>query len=125
MDQRRGRYSLAWRRSLRRRWCAADLAGLCTRPSIQRVGRHPARAYAWSRAVSMVSSATPAIWGCSSARWDGRLAFRSGVGVLLTALLLPPLVARIRAEETLLRAHFGREYEAYCSRTSRLIPGLY
>ncbi len=59
----------------------------------------------------------------SSLGWA--LAFRSGVGVLLTALLLPPLVARIRAEETLLRAHFGREYEAYCSRTSRLIPGLY
>src|SRR5262249_27078699 len=30
------------------------------------------------------------------------LAFRSGVGVLLTALLIPPLVARIRAEERLL-----------------------
>jgi protein-S-isoprenylcysteine O-methyltransferase Ste14 len=52
-------------------------------------------------------------------------AFRSGVGVLLTALLIPPLLARIRAEETLLRTQFGGEYEAYCSRTSRLIPGLY
>src|SRR5512132_4725248 len=31
------------------------------------------------------------------------LAFRSGVGVLLTALLIPPLLARIHAEETLLR----------------------
>jgi protein-S-isoprenylcysteine O-methyltransferase Ste14 len=53
------------------------------------------------------------------------LAFRSGVGVLLTALLIPPLLARIRAEETLLRKQFGGEYDAYCSRTSRLIPGLY
>jgi protein-S-isoprenylcysteine O-methyltransferase Ste14 len=53
------------------------------------------------------------------------LAFRSGVGLLLTALLLPPLLARIRAEETLLRSQFGGEYEAYCARTSRLIPGLY
>jgi len=53
------------------------------------------------------------------------LAFRSGVGVLLTALLLPPLVARMRAEERLLRTQFGHEYDAYCSRTSRLIPGLY
>jgi protein-S-isoprenylcysteine O-methyltransferase Ste14 len=53
------------------------------------------------------------------------LAFRSWVGVLLAALLIPPLVARIRAEERLLRAHFGTEYEAYCSRTSRLVPGLY
>ena len=53
------------------------------------------------------------------------LAFRSGVGVLLTALLIPPLRARIRAEETLLRTQFGSEYDAYCSRTWRLIPGLF
>jgi protein-S-isoprenylcysteine O-methyltransferase Ste14 len=53
------------------------------------------------------------------------LAFRSGVGVLLTALLLPPLVARIRAEERLLRSQFGDAYEAYCARTSRLVPGVY
>ncbi len=53
------------------------------------------------------------------------LAFRSGVGVLLTALIVVPLVARIRAEERLLRARFGDDYEAYCARTSRLIPGLY
>jgi protein-S-isoprenylcysteine O-methyltransferase Ste14 len=53
------------------------------------------------------------------------LAFRSAVGVLLTALILPPLVARIRAEERLLRARFGLEYDAYCSRTARLLPGLY
>jgi protein-S-isoprenylcysteine O-methyltransferase Ste14 len=53
------------------------------------------------------------------------LAFRSGVGVLLTALTVPPLVARIRAEERLLRTQFGAEYDAYRSRTWRLIPGLY
>ena len=53
------------------------------------------------------------------------LAFRSGVGVLLTALLIPPLLARIRAEERLLRTQFGGEYDVYCSRTPRLIPGLY
>jgi len=53
------------------------------------------------------------------------LAFRSGVGVLLTALLVPPLLARIRAEEALLRAQFGGEYDAYRARTSRLIPGVY
>ena len=59
----------------------------------------------------------------SSLGWG--LAFRSGVGVLLTALLVPPLLARIYAEERLLRSHFGEEYDAYCRRTSRLIPGLY
>jgi protein-S-isoprenylcysteine O-methyltransferase Ste14 len=53
------------------------------------------------------------------------LAFRAGVGVLLTALMVPPLLARIHAEERLLRTQFGAEYEAYCARTSRLIPGLY
>jgi len=53
------------------------------------------------------------------------LAFRSAVGVLLTALIIPPLLARIHAEETLLRTQFGDEYDAYRARTSRLLPGLY
>jgi protein-S-isoprenylcysteine O-methyltransferase Ste14 len=53
------------------------------------------------------------------------LAFRSGVGVLLTALTMLPLLARIRAEERLLRTQFGDEYDAYSARTSRLVPGLY
>lgn len=53
------------------------------------------------------------------------LAFRSGVGLLLAALTLIPLIARIHSEEALLRAQFGSEYEAYCSRSWRLIPGVY
>ena len=53
------------------------------------------------------------------------LAFRSGVGVLLTGLLIPPLLARISAEERLLRSQFGGEYDTYCARTWRLIPWLY
>ncbi|HEV3186013.1 MAG TPA: isoprenylcysteine carboxylmethyltransferase family protein [Xanthobacteraceae bacterium] len=53
------------------------------------------------------------------------LAFRSGVGVLLTALTLVPLVARIRAEEVLLASQFGGAYDAYRGRTARLIPGVY
>jgi protein-S-isoprenylcysteine O-methyltransferase Ste14 len=53
------------------------------------------------------------------------LAFRSWVGVLLAALLIPPLLARIRAEERLLGSEFGSEYDAYRARTSRLIPWLY
>jgi len=53
------------------------------------------------------------------------LAFRSAIGVGLVALLLPPLLARITAEERLLRDNFGAEYEAYRARTARLIPGLY
>jgi protein-S-isoprenylcysteine O-methyltransferase Ste14 len=53
------------------------------------------------------------------------LVFRSGVGLLLAALTVIPLIARIHAEEALLRAQFGSEYEAYCSRSWRLIPGVY
>ena len=53
------------------------------------------------------------------------LAFRSGVGLLLTALTIPPLVARIRAEERLLHSQFGGAYDAYRARTARLIPGIY
>ena len=53
------------------------------------------------------------------------LAFRAVAGVVLTLLLIPPLVARMRAEETLLQSQFGAEYDAYRARTWRLIPGLY
>jgi len=59
----------------------------------------------------------------SSLGWA--LAFRSVIGVLLTALMLLPLIARIRAEEAMLSRHFGDEYAAYRARTSRLIPGIY
>jgi protein-S-isoprenylcysteine O-methyltransferase Ste14 len=45
--------------------------------------------------------------------------------VLLAALTLVPLVARIRSEETLLLSQFGREYEDYRARTWRLLPGVY
>jgi protein-S-isoprenylcysteine O-methyltransferase Ste14 len=53
------------------------------------------------------------------------LAFRSGVGVLLTMLLIPILLSRISAEENLLHAQFGDDYNTYRSHTSRLIPGIY
>src|SRR5258708_5122953 len=53
------------------------------------------------------------------------LAFRSGIGLLLTALTLVPLVARMQAEERLLQSQFGDEYDAYRARTWRLVPGLY
>jgi protein-S-isoprenylcysteine O-methyltransferase Ste14 len=53
------------------------------------------------------------------------LAFRSVAGVILTALLIPPLLARMSSEEQLLSAQFGAEYDAYRARTARLIPGIY
>ncbi len=87
----------------------------------------------------MVGFSTTAYLGLSILGWGGFAAFFSrprialtiilfalaGVGVLLAALLIPPLLARIQAEERLLRAQFGAQYDAYCARTSRLIPGLY
>jgi protein-S-isoprenylcysteine O-methyltransferase Ste14 len=53
------------------------------------------------------------------------LAFNSWVGALLAALHVPPVLARIHAEERLLQSQFGDEYVAYRARTSRLIPGIY
>lgn len=53
------------------------------------------------------------------------LSFRSLVGVLLAALMIPPLIARMRSEEALLSSQFGEAYEVYRARTWRLIPGLY
>jgi len=53
------------------------------------------------------------------------LAFHSGGGVLLMVLIIAPLLARIGSEENLLHTQFGNEYDAYCGRTPRLIPGLY
>ncbi|MBV9700580.1 MAG: isoprenylcysteine carboxylmethyltransferase family protein [Candidatus Eremiobacteraeota bacterium] len=53
------------------------------------------------------------------------LAFRSGLGLVLTAIMVFVILARIRSEERLLLSHFGAEYEAYRARTSRLIPGIY
>jgi protein-S-isoprenylcysteine O-methyltransferase Ste14 len=53
------------------------------------------------------------------------LVFRSGAGLLLTALLVPPLLARISSEERLLEQEFGAEYDEFRARTSRLIPWVY
>ncbi|CAG9168017.1 methyltransferase family protein [Cupriavidus pinatubonensis] len=53
------------------------------------------------------------------------LGFRSGAGIILTLLMIPPLVARIHAEEALLRSQFGAEYEAYRAKTWKMLPGVY
>jgi len=53
------------------------------------------------------------------------LVFRSLVGVLLMLLTIPLIIARINAEEALLRSQFGAAYDAYRARTARLIPGVY
>ncbi len=53
------------------------------------------------------------------------LAFRAGVGVVIAALMLPVVIARIESEERLLNETFGAEYESYRARTWRLIPYVY
>jgi protein-S-isoprenylcysteine O-methyltransferase Ste14 len=53
------------------------------------------------------------------------LAFRAVVGVVIAALMLPVVLARIKAEERLLSETFGAEYEAYRARTFRLLPHVY
>lgn len=53
------------------------------------------------------------------------LAFRSAIGLILALLHLVPLMARMDAEEALLRSQFGAEYEAYYARTWRLLPWIY
>jgi protein-S-isoprenylcysteine O-methyltransferase Ste14 len=45
------------------------------------------------------------------------LAFRAGVGLVIAALTLPVVLARVAAEERLLSETFGAEYDAYRART--------
>lgn len=67
----------------------------------------------------------PSYLGLLLATLGWALTFRAGVGLVLTALFVPPLVARMNAEEKLLRSQFGAEYDAYYARTWRLIPWIY
>ena len=53
------------------------------------------------------------------------LVFRSAIGVLVSLLLIPPLVARMNSEEALLASEFGERYADYRRRTWRLLPFLY
>ena len=71
-----GRHSLAWRCSLRRRQWAADLAGLCSRLPVQRMGGHPARAYA-GHDWSLWCRPPPELFGsaCQFAGLGARLSF--------------------------------------------------
>ena len=57
-----------------------------------------------------------------AARTAGRISagLRGPEGVLDLSLL-----ARIRAEERMLRTQFGDQYDTYCARTSRLVHGLF
>jgi protein-S-isoprenylcysteine O-methyltransferase Ste14 len=54
------------------------------------------------------------------------LVFRSAIGLLLTAAMCAPIIARIRAEEGFLLREFAEQYRAYQQRTRwRLLPFVY
>lgn len=53
------------------------------------------------------------------------LIFRSWIGLLMAAAVLGLLLFRIRDEEVLMSAEFGGEWQAYCRRSWRLIPGVW
>jgi protein-S-isoprenylcysteine O-methyltransferase Ste14 len=53
------------------------------------------------------------------------LAFNSWVGVLIAALTLWPLVARMDSEEKLLASQFGEQFQAWRARSWRLVPWVY
>ncbi|MBV9303045.1 MAG: isoprenylcysteine carboxylmethyltransferase family protein [Acidobacteriaceae bacterium] len=67
----------------------------------------------------------PSYFGLLIASFGWALTFRAGLGVVIAALLLIPLLARIRSEERLLAEQFGAEYESYRARTWRLLPGIF
>jgi hypothetical protein len=58
---------------------ALRVSGLFSCSAIDSAGWSPFNpGIRWSRAASMASSVTPAIWACSSTRWDGRWLFVPG-----------------------------------------------
>jgi protein-S-isoprenylcysteine O-methyltransferase Ste14 len=48
----------------------------------------------------------------------------AGVVSILFALL-PCMIYRIHIEDGLLAEHFGRQFDQYCQKTKRLIPGIW
>jgi protein-S-isoprenylcysteine O-methyltransferase Ste14 len=67
----------------------------------------------------------PSYLGLIMMMFGWALAFRALLGVVLAALAVAVLVARMNSEEALLGEQFGAEYAAYKARTYRLIPGVY
>ena len=53
------------------------------------------------------------------------LVFRSGLGLMLMASLLPAFLPVVWSEEELLMEEFGDDYQAYRKRTWRLVPFVY
>jgi len=51
--------------------------------------------------------------------------FRTWIGLLATLFFLAMLLYRIKDEEAVMHQEFGPEWEAYCTRSWRLIPYIY
>jgi protein-S-isoprenylcysteine O-methyltransferase Ste14 len=67
----------------------------------------------------------PSYLGLAVMTLDWSLAFNSWIGVLLTALMIPPLIGRIRSEERMLESEFGEQFRTWRARTWRLVPWVY
>ena len=68
----------------------------------------------------------PSYLGALLAMAGWALVFRSIIGLLLTAAMCVPIIARIRAEEEFLVQEFGDQYREYQRRTQwRLLPLIY
>ncbi len=68
----------------------------------------------------------PSYLGALVAMAGWALVFRSIIGLLLTAAMCLPIIARVRAEEDFLVREFGEQYRAYQRRTRwRLFPFIY
>jgi len=53
------------------------------------------------------------------------LLFRSWIGIVLTFLFIVIVSFRIKDEEALMGREFGEEWESYCKKSWRLIPGIF
>jgi len=68
----------------------------------------------------------PSYLGALLAMAGWAFVFRSIIGLLLTAAMFVPIIARIRAEEDFLVRQFGEQYRCYQQRTRwRLLPFIY
>jgi protein-S-isoprenylcysteine O-methyltransferase Ste14 len=68
----------------------------------------------------------PSYLGALLAMAGWALVFRSIAGLLLTAAMCMPIIARIRAEEEFLVREFGEQYRSYQQHTRwRLLPFVY
>jgi protein-S-isoprenylcysteine O-methyltransferase Ste14 len=67
----------------------------------------------------------PSYLGLVLMNFGWAMAFNAWAGVLCAVLMIPPLIARINAEERMLASQFGDEFAAWKARTWRLIPWVY